>query len=433
MINPIFYLLLIACFIHPLSTLAQKNYQPAKLYTTTGDSLIGFVDYRNWDTAPTTIQYRPSLDSPSVNFSASQIVSMIVADEFYLGKTVSLNEAPGSNADLDYSPNIITNTDTLFLRRLLGGDVSVYVAKWKGHLNFFVQKGETFELLKYKKYKKTVSGKITIQENRQYRGQLVTLLQECPDIKSKTSAMRYNAGDITDVVRYYNSCTGAKAIPGPKQNKERSFRAGLLGGVSFTYLQIENYPTGEFGSVITNLDFPASVNATGGFYFDAVFSRSRGAISLDNQLLYTSYDVQVSGSRGVYGLSEYDLVHYVSSTYIKFESAFAYRYLLSKGRHLFVKGGGALGFMIDHDNGTILTDVDNGEKRERTFIPEKRSIEAGFVLGLGAGIRRYGVEVKFEGNSGFVNDLYIKSPVQRLSFLLSYQLNKANSPSTAKK
>ena len=53
-----FYTLLLAIFLLPAISFAQSNFKPGYVVTTRGDTIKGFVDYREWDSNPTTISFK---------------------------------------------------------------------------------------------------------------------------------------------------------------------------------------------------------------------------------------------------------------------------------------------------------------------------------------------------------------------------------------
>lgn len=50
-------ILLLASLVVSQITLAQKNLQPGAVITSRGDTLKGFIDYRNWEKNPIAIDF----------------------------------------------------------------------------------------------------------------------------------------------------------------------------------------------------------------------------------------------------------------------------------------------------------------------------------------------------------------------------------------
>ena len=70
----IFYHLFLLAFILPFFSLAQSNYRPGYVVTLKGDTLRGFIDYREWSNNPDAILFKPVLsDAKSSKFTPTDI------------------------------------------------------------------------------------------------------------------------------------------------------------------------------------------------------------------------------------------------------------------------------------------------------------------------------------------------------------------------
>jgi hypothetical protein len=54
------YKLLLIIFLLPAISFAQSNFKPGYVITAKGDTVKGFVDYREWDSNPTSINFKPA-------------------------------------------------------------------------------------------------------------------------------------------------------------------------------------------------------------------------------------------------------------------------------------------------------------------------------------------------------------------------------------
>jgi hypothetical protein len=64
---------LIFLFFLPLFCLAQANYQPGVIVNLKGDTLHGFIDFREWDKEPTEIKFKSDTSAQPVEYTARQI------------------------------------------------------------------------------------------------------------------------------------------------------------------------------------------------------------------------------------------------------------------------------------------------------------------------------------------------------------------------
>ena len=53
-----YYKIISVLFLAPLFSLAQSNYQPGKVVTSSGDTLRGVIDYQAWTVNPETIFFK---------------------------------------------------------------------------------------------------------------------------------------------------------------------------------------------------------------------------------------------------------------------------------------------------------------------------------------------------------------------------------------
>jgi hypothetical protein len=69
-----FYKALLVLSFLPLITFAQSNYKPGYVVTLKGDTLRGFIDYREWNTNPTSINFKAAIaDIKSRTFTPEDV------------------------------------------------------------------------------------------------------------------------------------------------------------------------------------------------------------------------------------------------------------------------------------------------------------------------------------------------------------------------
>jgi len=70
---------------------SQENYLPGYLLPSNGDTLAGFIDYRNWDKNPEKIFFKENLSDNKSDYSPNDIRGFKVLDEFYESAAVQIN------------------------------------------------------------------------------------------------------------------------------------------------------------------------------------------------------------------------------------------------------------------------------------------------------------------------------------------------------
>jgi hypothetical protein len=74
-----FYKLLLLIFILPLFSSAQSNYKPGYVVNLKGDTIKGFIDYREWLTNPNSINFKTTLADKIQKQSTGDIIAFTVS------------------------------------------------------------------------------------------------------------------------------------------------------------------------------------------------------------------------------------------------------------------------------------------------------------------------------------------------------------------
>src|ERR1700761_1482730 len=67
--------------LFPASLFAQSNYQPAYVINNSGDTLKGYINYRDWAKSPRTIKFKQDNKDPDAKtFSAADIKGFSISN-----------------------------------------------------------------------------------------------------------------------------------------------------------------------------------------------------------------------------------------------------------------------------------------------------------------------------------------------------------------
>jgi hypothetical protein len=132
--------LLILLFLFPLFSIAQKNYKPGYVITLKGDTLHGFIDYREWNNNPTTIKFKSLPDNNIRKLSAKDINYFSVNDmaeyQRYAGP---LSMDPINFASMIEERDTSFKVDTVFLELIQRGkNVALYSYADNLKVRFFI-------------------------------------------------------------------------------------------------------------------------------------------------------------------------------------------------------------------------------------------------------------------------------------------------------
>ena len=164
---------------------SQKNYLPGYVINEMGDTILGYIDYRNWERNPHEVGFKQKIENESTYYLPTEITEFGVLDEIYVSGIVNAEISPRDTREFQYNSDPILKNDTAFLQTLIRGNKSLYFYKdFFGYDNYYIQQDSSFVLLIHKKYLQNHEDKIIITENKYYLSQLFEYLNECQSIFS---------------------------------------------------------------------------------------------------------------------------------------------------------------------------------------------------------------------------------------------------------
>jgi len=169
----LFIALLIAL---PAIIFAQPNYHEGFVIKNNGDTLKGYINYREWAYSPTSIEFRPPNSNDITKFGPEAIKSFqIKGFENYISYVGMASVNKNIFPDLPIHLDTATKQMAIFLKQLVtGNNVTLYYNNEQNKKRFFI--AETNGLpaeLKYYEYYVAVGGD-EIFDNL-FRGQLILL------------------------------------------------------------------------------------------------------------------------------------------------------------------------------------------------------------------------------------------------------------------
>ncbi|HEY4322453.1 MAG TPA: hypothetical protein VGN20_00665 [Mucilaginibacter sp.] len=226
--------LLFALFLFPLFTLAQSNYKPGLIVTLKGDTVHGFVDYKEWENNPGSINFKSSASASAQQYTPNEIKYFQVDQlEYYKAYNGKISTDATNLSHLSTGKDTSFKTAAVFLKLEQDGKhIALYsYADDLKKRYFIVEKtnNEPFELI-YRTYNNLDQTYINVIETK-YKGQLIYLSSKydsnTDDIKKKIENSSYDQS-LIDVVNKINHNTARPASA--KKKSSISFYAGLHSG-----------------------------------------------------------------------------------------------------------------------------------------------------------------------------------------------------------
>lgn len=395
----------------------QENYLQAYAIGMKGDTMHGFIDYRNWKKNPEKISFKKQLSDKATTFTAQNIKSFGVADEIYTRGIVLTDVSPVETNELDYIKELRTEVDTVLLQSIIIGHKSLYMFKSEADREtFYILQDTTYTLLEYKRYLAETDGAV-VKENKWYLNQLAVYLNDCPTIQQDFKNLKYARKNLENLFLTYFDCTGSSIKFHNRQEKVKT-EFGAVAGLTFNNLQFD--PTLVYNR--KEIDFSTTASYSVALFADVILARNQGKWSVYNELAFSPY--MVEDIHQVY-LNENEYTNYTTTlgySYLKLNTMFRFKYPLGKA-FVFVNAGMSNGFALKETN-QILEEkkyYSSETNRETEVLYVTRLYEQGLIGGLGAKYDKYSFELRYERGNGMSAMLNLNSITNRFLFLFGYK------------
>jgi len=416
--------LLVQSTLQPVS--AQIDYRPGYVVTQQEDTVRGFIDYRNWDRSPEKISFRETEGGVDRVYAPVDLHAFSVAGDQYQSAILQIETSPSTLAMLTDTSAPSLETDTAFIRMLVGGEKSLYYhhpVGVKGKKLFYIWNNDQWELLVYKNYRQVKGEVVRVATNNRYISQLAFFLQGCPTIQKEMENIRYQEKSLERLFQAYYACTATKPVFEEKAD-QRPLDVGVLVGGTRTSLEFVADATTYLPLVHTS--FSQDFSFTGGFFVDLVRRRNHRRWSLNNELVYTSYKTEGTYYARNTNEENYERTHYVLEYgYLKINTMVRFKYSVGNV-YLFANAGVSNGIMLHEKDEAIFESRFPGTSRTEVAeaIVGENKYEPGCLGGVGVRYQRCSFETRYERTKGILSYNGLKSKVSKVAFLLSFRLTK---------
>lgn len=416
--------LLVALFIlfNPSTTFAQKKYQSGEITKLDGQVEEGFINYQNWVKNPNSISFKLNENGTAVSYKPTTIRGFRVANESYESATVQVENSPVVLDKLSKSTDLQLRTETVFLQTMFKGEKSLFHFKNEMKSLFYIQEGEKYILLKYKKYLYTANRKNAIREYKEYISQLSQYLRDCQSIQRKLSVTKYKLEDIEKLFLTYYKCLNTESEFQRESEKVFS-KFGILAGVTMTTFNFSSDVS--IFNYLTKADFTNSVQPTLGITYEFFFPRNFYRISLISELTFSRYDID-----GLQEIKFSSTDYFVNSTnfnfsYINLNPLFRYRILSKNNLDVFVELGISAGLRVSHSTSRTtfrsFTSTSTSSVESEAIV-NSNFYENGVLAGVGLRSGKISGQVRCQFRTGLSPFRALSFNSRQLSLVLGYQL-----------
>jgi len=408
-------LLLIISIFSIQFSYGQSSFLPGYIVTTKGDTLQGFIDYRDWGISPKEISFREdSISNLFKKITTQDISSFVVNNNKYISAIIKHDISTNVTNNLGYNPKMKIKTDTSFIKVIFDGDKKLY--KYKNSISrkntFYIEHNNKIQMLIYKRYLVKDDERISIVENTKYKGLLSVYLGNYSKIGNKLKYTEYKENSLIKLFDNYYKSTNQDYKYKSKESKTK-FEFGVSVGIQNTSLMF----SGDDRSFLVNTQYSKSTDFIGGLSLNIVLPKSLSKLSIYNEVLYTSYVVE-----GTYSSDTREFYSRIGSESIVINNLLRYSFPVSSS-FIFINSGISSAITISDTNeldSTYL--VGNNLPERKEAIDEPRELEFGIVFGLGAKFKKFSCEIRYIGGNGMSPYVSVGSRTNKISFLVNYQL-----------
>jgi hypothetical protein len=407
----------LVCTLLGLSSFAQ-DFKPGKLIRANGDTLTGFIYNNAFNRNPSQIVFRQSENEQGTKYLPADIGGFVVNDQIFRSAIINRNaELP---SPISSTPEFSLIKDTVFLTVLIDGVKSLSMFRDKSMVyNFYVGTDTGYQLLLYKKYLRETGGSSYVVDMNMFRNQLNGYLGDCPSIEKKISNTDYAMAQLTDLFNAYYQCKNI-AVKYKRATERTRQEFGIFAGFTQTKLKFIGQPP------LSLFSFPTSKNITAGIFLNIVLPGNFKKVSINNELVYSSYSTEAHTryTSPYYSAYEVDDFRQIGASYIKMNNMVRFR-IPDTGPAVFINAGISNGLRLsktDYSKQDIYRFNSLEDTQEGPALPEfKKWEEVGFIAGLGGTFSRFNLELRWETTDGMIRLSTQKASVSRYSLLVGYR------------
>jgi len=390
---------------------SQQNYLSGYIIRLNGDTIYGYIDYRNWKTNPVQISFENLLDSNEIIYTPFDIKEFGVADEKYKSATVETEVSQIIESKLDENQELNLEYEKVFLQTMFEGSKNLYYYRNRIDKDqFYVFVDSTYFLLKYKKYLGEINGLNVVLENKNYIAALTYYLDNCSEINKLLQATKYNKASMEKLFLLYFDNSESQ-ISFYKKTEKIIVQFGVLAGLAITKIEFKS----QYNDIVY-ANFKNNYNYSAGLYINLVIPRNLKRWSIYNELVLHQTNYYGEYNNYIY-LTKYN----IKLLYLKISNFARFNYQIGNMK-IFINAGLSNGFSLNTINEKKEISHLTSEIKEYSALEYLRTHEQSLAFGTGCFYNRFSFEIRFERGNGISDYRSMSSFTKRLYFLLGFRI-----------
>ncbi|MCO6148576.1 tRNA modification GTPase [Flavobacterium sp. NRK1] len=377
----------------PVLGISQITFQPG-YFIERGIKKECLIKNIAWKNNPVSIEYKFSENEESAVKTIDQISEFSVNNTYkFIRFTVNIDRSPVELRQLSYTKEPDWQTETVFLKVLVEGKVTLYQYEDGNLIKYFFSKDDNTkaEQLVFKEY--LLDGDIA--KNSMFRQQLYNLMMDGTINRKKFESLSYNKNTLVKLFNEYNGNTGEKVNDHTLKQNRGDINLRITPGVSLTSLNISNNLSDNYYSFNSKVTYRIGAELE----YILPFNNNKWSLFIDPNYQFYNSDEEKGNQKMK-----------IEYTYINLPiGARHYMYLNEKSK-FFIDAAYTLSFSLGDNyiqySGSIL------------------DIQSNSTLSLGGGFSydRYSIGIRHNFNHQIINYAYWNAKYSTTSIILGYKL-----------
>lgn len=207
-----FYLFSILFILFATGSIAQSNYKPGFVITTKGETLNGYINYKEWNYNPGNVSFKKTLNDKAQSFGPLDISYFEIAGfEAYKAAHVSVSMGKTDMQTMKDEIDTASVIKDVFLKRIKqGGNVSLFSYADQVKTRYYINDNKSTESSRELIYQAYFDAKtLTTKSKNLYNLQLITLAKkyrpENFEVQDRIVQTKYKEKDLLRVIAEINN------------------------------------------------------------------------------------------------------------------------------------------------------------------------------------------------------------------------------------
>ena len=224
-------IILVTLIIFSSFIYSQISFETGYYINNNGEKINGLIKNYEWKNNPSAIEYKLSNDHAIKKIDQTEFSEFGVGNLKFVRATVMIDKASSNINNLSSTKDFIKNEETILLKSVVDGEMSLYKYVGNGAVHFFYKKrdSELFQQLFYKEY---LVQERYIQKNEEYKKQLAQEFSSSQKFNiNEINKLSYKEAELIKIFSFYN---GPVSRITNENTKTKNFYIYIKPGIGFS-------------------------------------------------------------------------------------------------------------------------------------------------------------------------------------------------------